>query len=273
MPIRTVILDFDGTCTDVEQEAVGFLEGYKRDLAATLGRAHVEDDWQAMEARVLASPAEYGMVIGGHMVAPPVDPYLLATAIGTLLGPDLDDEQTERLFKENYRFTTTAFKPAARDVVSALAEADVAFYVVTNSDPVTVGRKLDELAPSRRDAIRLTGNARKFLVSEPTEHASCALFSAVPETVELPGWQRPIHPRRGHYHDALRAIWDETDTTPAETLVVGDVFELDLVLPALLGCRVHLASGPRTLDYERTGVEQFGGTHDDDLAAVLALLA
>lgn len=272
-PIRTVILDFDGTCTDVEQEAVGFLEGYKRDLARTVGEEHVTSGWDATEAEVLAQPARHGMVIGGHLVAPPVDPYLLATAVGTLLAPDLDDAETERLFKENYRFTTTAFKPEAREVVSALATADVAFYVVTNSDPVTVGRKLDELAPDGREAIRLHGNARKFLVSPPTEYADCARFATVPELLSVPNWARPIHPRRGHYHDALRAIWDATDTAPEETLVVGDVYELDLVLPALLGCRVHLASGPRTLDYERTGVEQFGGSHAEDLRAVLTLLS
>lgn len=272
MHVRTVILDFDGTCTDVEQEAEGFLRGYKQDLARTLGRDDVEEAWDAAAARVLAAPAEHGMVIGGHRVAPPVDPYLLATAIGTLLGPDLDDAETERLFKENYRFTTTAFKPGARAVVEALIAADVDFHVVTNSDPATVGRKLDALAPAGRDEIHLHGNARKFLVTDPVLHADCARFAAVPATIHVEGWPRAIHPRRGHYHDVLTSIWSAGASAPTDTLVIGDVFELDLLLPAVLGCRVHLASGPRTLPYEREATEAYGGTHDDDLAAALALL-
>lgn len=273
MGIRTVILDFDGTCTDVDREAVGFLRAYKDDLARTLGRQDLEDVWAETEHRVLAAPERHGMVIGGRLVAPPVDPYLLATAVSTLIEPSLGDAETERLFKENYRFTTTAFKPEARDVVEALVRADVHFFVVTNSEPGTVGRKLDALAPEGRAGIRLHGDARKFLVTPPTRYADSPRFAAVPETLALPDWGRPVHPRRGHYYDALASIWAETDTTPSETLVVGDVFELDLVLPAALGCRVHLASGTRTLAYERTAVERYGGTHDDDLRAALMLLA
>lgn len=272
MPIRTVVLDFDGTCTDVEQEAVGFLQHYKQDLARVLGRVDLAADWEEAAARILAAPEHYGMQIGGYLVAPPVDPYLLATAVSTLIEPDLGDAETERLFKENYRYTTTAFKPEAREVVEALVRADAHFYVVTNSEPGHVGSKLDALAPTGRDAIRLHGDARKFLVDDPVEHAGSPRFASVPATLAIDGWGRPIHPRRGHYFDALESIWQATDTTPEDTLVVGDVFELDLALPAVLGCRVHLAAGPRSLPYERAAALHFGGTHADDLRAVLDLL-
>ncbi len=272
MPIRTVILDFDGTCTDVEREAEGFLVRYKQDLARVLGRGELEADWAAAESAVLAAPARHGMVIGGHLVAPPVDPYLLATSISALLEPELPDAETERLFKENYRFTTTAFKPETREVVEALAAADVAFYIVTNSDPATVSGKLDSLAPAGRASIRLHGDARKFLVAEPVVHPGSARFAALAASHTVKGWERPIHTRRGHYFDALESIWAETGTSPADTLVVGDVFELDLALPGVLGCRLHLASGPRTLDYERVGTAAFGGTHGNDLREVLRLI-
>lgn len=272
MPIRTVILDFDGTCTDVEREAEAFLVQYKADLARLLGASDLGDRWQAAVDEVLAQPEAHGMRMGGHMVAPPVDPYLLATAVGALLAPGLPDAETERLFKDNYRFTTTAFKPETRGVVEHLAAADVHLCVVTNSDPTTVGRKLDLLAPAGRASIRLHGDARKFLVTEPSVHSQSARFAAVPATWTVPGWGRAIHPRRGNYFDVLESIWLATSSTPAETLVVGDVFELDLVLPAALGCRVHLAAGPRTLPYERTGVEAVGGTHAEDLSAVLEQL-
>jgi len=272
MTIRTVIRDFDGTCTDVEQEARGFLAAYKRDLAVLVGAPDVDAAWAQKEAEVLADPSRHGMVMDGKMVAPPVDLYLLATAVGVLVARGMDDEQTERLFKDNYRFTTSHFKPETKAVIEALAAADVHLYVVTNSDPGTVGAKLDALAPAGRETIRLHGDARKFLVGEPQRHAGHARFAAVPETFQVEGWGRPVYPRRGHYFDALESVWQESGTAPAETLVVGDVFELDLALPATLGCRVHLTAGPRTLDCERRGVEAFHGRATADLAAVLDYL-
>ncbi|MDJ0520724.1 MAG: HAD family hydrolase [Planctomycetota bacterium] len=272
MPIRTVILDFDGTCTDVEQEAQGFLAGYQADLARVLGLTDIQPAWAAAEAQVLAEPSRFGMVIGGRMVAPAVDLYLLATAISTLMEPELGDEETERLFKENYRFTTMAFKPETRPVLEALASSVEHLCVVTNSEPAKVGAKLDALDLSQRDTIRLHGDARKFLVAEPVKHEGSDRFAALPETQQVAGWPRPIYVRRGHYFDALASIWEATRTTPAETLVVGDVFELDLVLPGALGCGVHLVPSPRTLDYERRGVEALGGTHAEDLHDLLDLV-
>lgn len=273
MPIRTVILDFDGTCTDVDREAQGFLAGYKADLARLMGVADLDHAWQEAERRIRQDPSRHGWVIAGRMVAPPVDLYLLATAVSSLLAPDLSDAETERLFKENYRFTTTAFRPRAREVVEAFAAAGVHFFVVTNSDAARVGDKLDALAPRGRERVQLRGDARKFVVAEPSVHADDPRFASVPETLEVADWDRPVYARRGHYFDALASIWAETGSTPAETLVVGDVFELDLAMPALLGCRVHLAASPRTLDYERRGVEAVGGRADEDLASVLAYLS
>lgn len=272
MRIRTVILDFDGTCTDVEQEAQGFLSGYKADLARLVGSEDIEATWRAAEAQVRAEPSRFGMVIGGRLVAPAVDAYLLATSISSVIQPDLGDAEVERLFLENYRFTTTAFKPETRALLDALAAADVEVCVVTNSDAAKVAAKLDVLGPAKREAIRLHGNARKFLVEEPAEHRDAAAFARVPSTIRVAGWPRPIYARRGSYFDALCSIWEATDTTPGETLVVGDVFELDLVLPGTLGCRVHLVPGPHTLDYERRGVTAMDGSWDTDLLAVMRLL-
>jgi FMN phosphatase YigB (HAD superfamily) len=269
MAIRTVILDFDGTCTDVESEAQGFLAVYKADLARRLDRADVEEAWQEKEAQVLSDPSRHGMVLDGKIVAPPVDLYLLSAAIGCLIAPHFGDDVTERLFLDNYRYTSTAFKPESKRVIEALARADAHLFVVTNSNPTTVGAKLAQLAPEGLADIRLLGSARKFLLTEPAEHAADMRFLNVPESITLPEWDRPVYARRGHYFDALASIWKETGTTPAETLVVGDVFELDLLLPATLGCAVHLAASPRTLDYERRATEAFGGRATEDLGAVL----
>ena len=272
MTIRTVILDFDGTCTDVEQEAAGFLSAYKREVAALAGIEDIEPLWREKEAQVAADPSRHGMRMNGALVAPPVDVYLLATAVSALILPDLPDQETERLFRDNYRFTTCCFKPESRAVLEALAGAEAHLHVVTNSEPTSVARKLDALALGERPQVHLTGSARKFLVVEPDRHAGHPWFDRVPHTLEVTGWGRPIHPRRGHYFDVLASIWEETQTTPEETLVIGDVFELDLVTPALLGAAVHLVEGPRTLPYEVEATRACGGSHDPDLRAALDAL-
>jgi hypothetical protein len=67
--------------------------------------------------------------------------------------------------------------------------------------------------------------------------------------VRVEGVARPVYLRRGSYFEALCA----TQFPLAETLVVGDIWELDLAMPAALGAHVHLiqrASPFETYAYE-----------------------
>jgi len=272
MAYRTVVLDFDGTCTDVEREAQGFLAAYKADLGRVLDRADIESAWQEKEAQILREPSRHGMVFHGQIVAPAVDLYLLSTAIAVLIAPDLDDATSERLFTENYRYTETAFKHETLQVLETLLAKDLNCFVVTNSNRANVEAKLARLALTDRSKLSLRGSARKYRLSDPERFPDDRRFARLPSSLPLDGWARPVHPRRGAYFDALASIWQETGSTPAETLVVGDVFELDLLLPALLGCGLHLTCSPRTLAYERRAVEGFGGLTDPDLRAVLERL-
>ena len=84
-----------------------------------------------------------------------------------------------------------------------------------------------------------------------------------------PGLPRPIYLRRGKYYESLREIWRATGATPAETLVCGDIFELDLALPAALGAQVVLIERNNTLPYERAATERAGGRVIRTLTALL----
>jgi hypothetical protein len=96
----------------------------------------------------------------------------------------------------------------------------------------------------------------------------------VPETAEISGLSRPMHLRRGHYFDALTKIWDETRARPENTLVCGDIFELDLALPARLGARVHLVARPQTPEHERRAARTTpGGSVSQELVGLLERLA
>lgn len=276
-----VVMDFDGTFTDVEREAEPFLAAYVAAIADLLGR-DVSDAWVRHAAEIALHPDMYGWSYEGRIVAPAdADPYIRATTIaqrvfdeaGVLRDPENRETIAEALFHMAYRQTTTAFRPGARETVEAILESGTPTYVVTNARTDVVTRKLGELAPRGGERLRIVGNARKFALDEPS--ARDARFDAVPAQRELPGLARPVFPRRGRYFDALAHIWQDTGATAETTFVCGDIYELDLTLPIELGAHVHLLSSTRTPRYELDAIAALGprGAHGTELAALLGRLA
>ena len=97
-----------------------------------------------------------------------------------------------------------------------------------------------------RDRVAVRGRGRRDgLVQDRPPTRVCSAS----ETVDG-GGRQAIHVRRGRYFDALRQVWDETSTSPEETLVAGDIFELDLAMPAALGAQVHLVTRASTMPHE-----------------------
>jgi hypothetical protein len=86
----------------------------------------------------------------------------------------------------------------------------------------------------------------------------------------VPALDRPVYLRRGAYFEALCAT-----TFPMEqTLVCGDIWELDLALPAALGAQVHLierAAPFATYRYERERLAK--GQSSPNLEALLERIA
>ncbi|HYO74166.1 MAG TPA: HAD family hydrolase [Archangium sp.] len=281
MAIRCVVLDFDGTFTDAAAEGAPFVQHFRRRLSEELGRDVMEAGWADVEAGVLASNEEHGWEVGGRIVAPATaDPYLLANFVARRLCDRLGvmTDKAERaalldnLYREAYAQVGMAFKPEAKEVLEALLETGLPVHVVTNAHTATVEAKLTKLAPRGRERLRVSGDARKFLI-EPASTED-ALFGAVPETMQVEALVRPVHLRRGRYYDALRRIWKETDTSPETTLVAGDIYELDLAMPAALGASVQLVARANTLEYERRAIAALGsrGGMDPSLRAILPRL-
>ncbi len=281
MAIRCVVLDFDGTFTDAAAEGAPFVQHFRRRLSEELGRDVMEAGWAEVEAQVLASNEEHGWEVGGLVVAPATaDPYLLANFVARRLCERLGvmPDKAERaklldaLYREAYAQVGMAFKPEAKEVLEALLDTGLPVHVVTNAHTDTVEAKLTKLAPRGRERLHVSGDARKFLIEPPT--TPDAVFEAVPETVQVESLVRPIHLRRGRYYDALRRIWNQTDTSPETTLVAGDIFELDLAMPAALGAHVQLVARANTLEYERRAIAALGsrGGMDPSLRAILPRL-
>ncbi|MBN8611359.1 MAG: HAD family hydrolase [Deltaproteobacteria bacterium] len=282
-----IVLDFDGTFTRVDDEAVPFVAGFREGLRARVGEI-ADTRWDALASRVEADPDHHGWEYDGIIVAPShADPYIMTTTIAQLLLDELGmtvgarTEILQALYRENYPKSRNVFRNDARRVVEAVLSSGVPVFVVTNSQTEHVEAKLRELDPRGLERLSVRGDARKFVIAEPERslgtgggHAWRELWSEVPEKAEISGLSRPMHLRRGHYFDALTKIWDETRTRPENTLVCGDIFELDLALPARLGARVHLVARPQTPEHERRAARTTpGGSVSQELVGLLERLA
>ncbi|MFP2960455.1 HAD family hydrolase [Myxococcus sp. 1LA] len=281
MAIACVVLDFDGTFTDVAAESAPFLRHFRQGLAAAVGE-DLESAWEEEVAVLRAGWDSLGWDLGGRVVAPATaDPYLTATCAAHRLmqrfGKGQDEARrsdvVQTLYREAYAHSATAFKPEAKEVLEALVATGLPVTVVTNAHTDLVEKKLDQLAPKGREKLKVSGDARKFLLDPPD--APDARFNEVPESQTLDGvLRRPVYLRRGRYFEALKRVWAATGTTPEETLVAGDIYELDLALPAALGAHVQLVARDNVLPYELKAVEQLGarGGVDRSLHGVLARL-
>ncbi|MFP2911738.1 HAD family hydrolase [Pyxidicoccus sp. 3LFB2] len=281
MAIACVVLDFDGTFTDVAAEGAPFLRHFREGLARVLGD-NLEAAWEEEVAALRAGADALGWDLGGRVVAPATaDPYLTATCAAHRLlqrfarGTDeaKRSEAVQGLYREAYAYSATAFKPEAKEVLEALLATGLPVTVVTNAHTDLVEKKLDQLAPKGRERLKVSGDARKFLLDPPA--TPDARFDAVPETQTLEGvLRRPIYLRRGLYFEALKRVWDSTGTRPEETLVAGDIYELDLAMPAALGAHVQLVARDNVLPYELKAMEALGarGGVDRSLRALLPRL-
>lgn len=261
---RVLVSDFDGLWTDVKREGVPFTAGYIEDLAKLSGLPLEEVQRLAREREtdVLARPHAYGWTYNGTIVAPAsVDPYLRMGPVADLVfdrtsmlrSPSDRQAVCNLLFLYNYRKTHTVFRPNARRIFEELAGTHT--YIVTNSDPDTVRRKLRELDASSDDAPsiawlldRVHGGARKYVV-DATQHLDG--HPAIAATLDVPGLERPVHVRRPSYFAVLDDIRRRHEVTWSDLRVVGDIFELDGALPIALGAWFGLLANDHTPQYER----------------------
>ncbi len=190
----------------------------------------------------------------GRIVAPAqVDPYLrimpVARKIFDATGTFASEEDRARLlqvlFRYNYPKTATVFRPGAREVMHALSGC-LAPYIVTNSHTDPVCAKIRTLMGDDegwQSWLHVVGDARKYMVDPD--------FTAVPESMVIPGLSRPVLLRRRNYHAVLERVLHHHGAGWEHLLVIGDIFELDLALPLALGARVVLVVNDHTPTYER----------------------
>jgi len=291
MRLRHLVLDFDGTCTLVEATQERYMSLYKEMLAAEAG-SDFAAGWDEGWARVQASSPEAGWTTLGRTPAAPAnaDPYIASGEIVGWLerrwratGRALPAVPRD-LYKRAYAQAEAPWRPEVVAIVEAIVALGVRVTFVSNSATGTISERLDDLMrdrPELRRQVRVFGDANKYVVKElswdgdPMDADLAASFGRLPAAANpVEGLARPIYLRRGDYFHALCRVWEDDAMAPPETLVCGDVFELDLAMPAALGCHVHLitrAAPHATCAYELNAVAALGarGGVSDDLHALL----
>lgn len=281
--VKCVVLDFDGTLTKPISEGAIF-EGLYRARLAAATKPSVLDHWSMANAQVEANPERHGLVIGKEIAAPgDADPYVRCFTVTQLLdqqiglAPSYDALQKVAVacYAAAYgeitdrHWSAAMFRDNAADFLQYWASAQIPVWIVSNADVTQVERRLSVLSGDFPPPVLLGQAQKHWLGPAPKPDAR---FDEVPEVQVLAGLARPLKLRRGLYFEALRKIWEATRVSVEQTLVVGDIYEMDLALPATLGAQVHLIqNGALRAPYRNAllALEGRGGL-SADFSAVIA---
>jgi len=257
MGVELVVLDFDGNLTNVDIEAIPFVESYKTDFsnALSIERSKLDLIWDRKQSIIESNPSAYGWTVNGMIVAPAyADPLIMSRTIAGILLKDsgITDESIRQkmldaFFQNSYGKLGISFKEDADRFLIGLKE-NIACCVMTNSKTDGVVKKIEKL-PSDHSDIVVYGDAKKYFVTPEWE-------GVVPNSIEKDGFGRPLFVRRQQYWNALHSVMQKYHLHPENVAVVGDIYELDLLLPEMVGMHTILTPREKTPTFEINAVLQ-----------------
>jgi phosphoglycolate phosphatase-like HAD superfamily hydrolase len=246
-----VIIDFDGTLTAEEQQARALAEKSLDTLANEIvyaPRGELAQVYDATQARLLEAPHRHGWQVNGlfasycdegafilntttlQTMLRESEPYARAMAAAF---PEAEYDPvvdcTNYLFHRHTAELPPVFRPAARDVLTALAQhPDHQPVILTNSLGDKVRRHLATLDLEGRVAV--LGDTRQYeMAPDWTRHFTH------PELGEIQVWPvselRRVDLRRPVYYRALMEALDENP----QVVIVADTFSLPGALPLMMG--------------------------------------
>ncbi|MEM7813929.1 MAG: HAD hydrolase-like protein [Candidatus Aenigmatarchaeota archaeon] len=258
---KAVVLDFDGTLTDIWAIEEPFEQAYMSELAAALSgrieRRNFDAAWERAKHTVLANPDDYGWRYKGKISVPAgADPCTFCASVADVVldaaGIRKIEEKVPLLtgsFWKSYERVAAPFRPDAAKFVADIASL-APLYVVTNSATDSVKAKLSSIGAAEK-VTDVVGSARKYAIDDGWER--------VPEHQPVDGSRRRIYLRRKSYFDVLSAIAEREGVKFSDMLAVGDVYDLDLALPRAVGADVCLVASDKTPKYAIDAVKKSGG--------------
>jgi hypothetical protein len=284
LPIKHVILDFDGTCTQIPEIFEDYLDRFLSGLIKA-GFNFSPTEWRDAQALVRQYSPETGWMLAGCPAAPvAADPYILADeAVKLIVRMQKDVRPLPNVHAEAYVAAEAPWRAEALKTFTLLIERGVQIHFVSNSGSAYITGRVAQLMSTRQDllsSISIQSDAGKFRICElswPDQGAvskeSAKKFTALPAATEG-ALQRPIYLRRGAYFEAINKVLAGDLGLLSNTLFCGDVWEMDLAMPYALGARVHLLDRAEpfpTYPYELQAIAACGarGKRSADLSGLL----
>jgi len=243
-----ILSDFDGVWTDQAEEAAAIREHFDARLSALCGRV-VQGELERLLVSIRARPEEYGWAPEGRITAyVDEDPLLATSALALHLdraGGPLRDAVARAGFESATAFANRCFLDAmarfrehhsaevvrgSLDTLRELAGLGAEVVIVSNSPPDKIVHwfaRAGVPVDGPEALLRVRGNAQKW----HTASATCDVLAGRALYVDRPKYRQVLEEER-------------------PDLVIGDVYSLDLALPARLR-RERAAGAPRTLVLRR----------------------
>lgn len=261
MKIENIILDFDGTLTNLEEEASPMLEKWDRLFSEKTGFPYekLKEEINEISDYVKKDPSQ-GWKEGQEIVArADADPYTFHTVIyQNLLEkisknneleeynlPEDKDSQFEflkEIFGKAYPYAQTSFREGEKATRQFLEELTKNYNVsiVTNSKKDSVINKLGEL--EGLFPLEIEGRAKKYRLDNS--------MNEIPKEYIPSHFPQPVKLRRKKYKETLDKLEENKNFKPGNTSAIGDIFELDLALPEYLNYNIIQIHSPNIKDYE-----------------------
>jgi len=273
-----IILDFDGTCTQIPPIFEAYLDRYFKGLNES-GLNVTLPEWRDAQATVRQHSPKAGWTLAGCPSAPAAaDPYILADeAIRLILrrrGATIPVPIPPAVHAQAYDEARAHWREEAFDTFSHLVQHGIQLHVVSNTDTKFIDRRLRDLFGDGNPLaakISVQSGAGKFRICELSWDHQAAVsteatrrFQGLPVAYgekPIPQAERPIYLRRGAYFEAInRALKGDFDAL-TNTVFCGDIWEMDLAMPFALGAKVHLLDRAAPFDtypYERQVLAAYG---------------
>ena len=266
-PITDIVLDFDGTCTQIPIINEGYLKQCLKIFNDTV-LPLTSEDWQKAQQQVQQNSPKAGWMLGGCPSAPAAaDPYILAyeTANHILRKRNIKNPLPD-IHSKSVEANQAPWRSEARDVFEGLLKKNIKLHFISNSNSLKITQRLLDLfgVAVLPHGISVNSDARKYCICELSWDAEKPIpdiirkqfmdLSASIASSLISSLERPVYLRRGAYFETIYSVFKEDWSKLGTTIFCGDIWEMDLAMPFELGASIHLierASPYETYSYER----------------------
>lgn len=264
MKIENIILDFDGTITNLEEEASPMLKKWNELFSEKTGFPYekLKEEISEISEKVKndSSQGWKDNNTGEIVTRADADPYTFQTVTyQNLIKKIEENEELEKynipktgkeqfdflvdIFKKSQPYAQTSFREGEKATRQFLDELTKNYNVsiITNSEKDPVVNKLVRLGGGIFP-LDIKESAKKYKLDNSMEE--------VPEKHNFSHFPRPVALRRKMYKDKIDELKNNKGFKPENTSVIGDIFEFDLALPEYLGYNIVQVRTPNIKDYE-----------------------